>query len=487
MTASLRTRLTLWYTAGLGATLLAFGLVLERALTRDLRTEFDEHLASAAGVVRFSVRDMLRDVGPEATSSELLRELRFIDLTVAIAMDQRSIPRSWLAGSDSVLILAADVGPCREAPVTRRQLRSTAYRVLIQCVSVSGLAQPVTVVVGAPEKELVDQVARIRWIVALTLIVGLTLTTLGGHWLSGRAIGPIRRMAAQVGEIDAANLSQRLPVSARDGEIALLSSRVNELFDRLAATITHEHRFLANAAHALRTPVTILRNEAQETAERADLSPEARVAVAEMETLASHLGRTVEYLLSLARRDAGGEAIAPQAVYLDDVVSGTVARLTPLAQRRRIHIEWKELSETPVQANAAALDQVTQVLLENALQFAPEDSTVTVSVAPADGGGHLVVHDAGPGLTPEDLQSVFAPFVRGSAARRTGTPGSGLGLAVAKWLIETCGGSIRVGAASPKGTRFEVRLPGGNQEDRTGRDAPAPITRPRIGDLGPLG
>lgn len=447
---SLRTRLTAWYTLGLGSTLLVFGVLVERAFVGTLRREFDERLASAAGVVQFAVADMIRDQGVGAAARALLRQLKFIDVSVAIAAVSSDASRPF-TGSDSVLVAALPAGPCRDAPITRRPLAGAPYRFLVRCLRPDSGAPSLAVVVGAPEEELRAETRRIQTMVALALLVGLGLTTLGGHWLSGKAIAPIRRMGARVREIGSENLDQRLPVAPGEGEIAELSTLVNALFDRLAATLGRERQFLANAAHGLRTPVAVLQGEVAEAARRHDL--------AEIEALVGHLGRTVEYLLALARRDAGAESIAHEPLFLDDVVSGTVARLGRMAERRGIRLVWGELAETVVLANAHVADQVTQILLENAFQYTPAHGTVTVSVAPHDDAGRLVVEDTGPGLAPEDLAALFTPFVRGSAARHSGAPGSGLGLAVAQWMVQSCGGSISAEPAPVHGARFVVKLP----------------------------
>jgi signal transduction histidine kinase len=184
----------------------------------------------------------------------------------------------------------------------------------------------------------------------------------------------------------------------------------------------------------------------------------------ERSTIPAHVGSSCpEYqgLGGVNETGAGLEPAAGERLYLDDVVSGSVARLGKVAERRRIHLAWGELSETPVYTNAHVLDQVTQILLENALQYTPEGGTVTISVTAVDGTGRLVVEDTGPGLAPEDQTSLFTPFVRGSAARRSGATGSGLGLAVAKWMVEGCGGTIATEAVEPHGARFVVHFPAG--------------------------
>jgi two-component system OmpR family sensor kinase len=267
-------------------------------------------------------------------------------------------------------------------------------------------------------------------------------------------------MTSSIQQIGAEQLDQRLPVRAGDGEIAELSEMINALFDRLAAVVARERRFLANAAHALRTPVAVLRAEVSEASHAAPSGDGSNRQMTEIAESVDHLSRTVEYLLSLARRDSGIEVLPTERMYLDDIASGTVARLTRVFAARDVSVRWGRLEETPVLANTHVADQVLQILLENAAQYSPVGSTVTVSVHPLDSvHGELVVEDEGPGLTKEDRETLFTPFVRGSAARETGTRGTGLGLAVAQWLVQGVGGTIVVDAHHSHGTRIVVRFP----------------------------
>jgi signal transduction histidine kinase len=456
---SLRARLTGWYVAGLGLTLLSFGVLVERVLAWKFAEEFAERLTSAVGVVEFALRDMSRDQGVQATAAKLLPQLQFVEVDVAIfgqSADGSAVPFS---ANDTLLARVGAPQPCQDHPMARRRLSGMFYELLIRCVTTDSGAAPFTVIVGASERELAATRTRVRTTLALGLVIGIALTALGGHWLSGKAVAPVRRMSEQVRRIGSENLGERLPVRASDGEIATLARMINDLFDRLAATLGRERQFLANAAHALRTPMAILHGEVAE-ALRGELLATTRDALLDIEGMTSHLGRTVEYLLSLAHRDAGTDSFALEPMFLDDVVSGTAARLGRLAERRRIRIVCTDLRETPVRANTHVVDQVAQILLENALQYTPEGGTVAISVAPGDGRGRLVVQDDGPGLERGDLEALFTPFARGSAARRMGAPGSGLGLAVARWMVESCGGKIAVEPVQPHGARFLVEFLG---------------------------
>ena len=149
-----------------------------------------------------------------------------------------------------------------------------------------------------------------------------------------------------------------------------------------------------------------------------------------------------------------------ERMYLDDAASGTVARLARVFAERGVSLRWERLEETPVLANPHVADQVLQILLENAAQYCPAGSTVTVSVHPTKTGrGELIVEDDGPGIAETDRETLFTPFVRGSAARGTTARGTGLGLAVAQWLVRSVGGEIEADPGVERGARFVVRFP----------------------------
>jgi signal transduction histidine kinase len=450
---SLRTRLTVLYTCALAAVLAISAVIVGRIQSRAMSEHFDERLVSAAGVVDYAVRDRVTDAGLPAAAAHLLLELRVSEVGVAIGTSGRAASPLVFTGSDPTLAGELPSTPCEDAGTTRRTLGGKPRRVLARCIAIGGGIPDLTVIVGASDEPLIAQHRRLLLVLALTMVAGLALTTVGGHWMSGKAIAPIRGMTSSIQQIGAEQLGQRLPVRPGDGEIAELSGVINALFDRLAALVARERRFLANAAHALRTPVAVLRAEVSEANDQARTEEDER-PMAEIAESVDHLGRTVEYLLSLARRDSGTEIPPTERMYLDDVASGTVARLTRVFAAKDVGVQWGRLEETPVLANPHVADQVLQILLENAVQYSPRGTTVTVSVHPdSDAHGELVVDDEGPGET------LFTPFVRGSAARATGARGTGLGLAVAQWLVKGAGGTIDVEARETRGTRIVVRFP----------------------------
>src|SRR5687767_12683668 len=220
---SLRTRLTVLYTTELAAVLAISAAIVTRVQLRAMDEDFDERLLTAAGVVDYAVRDRVIDRGLEVAASDLLPQLRFADVGVAVGGGSDS-PAVTFTGSDPILASALPATPCRDSDPTRRTLDRETYRVLARCIEVPGVSPGLALLIGAPEAPLVGQHRALLGAIAVTMIAGLALTAVAGHWLSGKAIAPIREMATSIQQIGAEQLDQRLPVRPGDGEIADLSA-----------------------------------------------------------------------------------------------------------------------------------------------------------------------------------------------------------------------------------------------------------------------
>jgi signal transduction histidine kinase len=217
-------------------------------------------------------------------------------------------------------------------------------------------------------------------------------------------------------------------------------------------------RFMADAAHELRTPITILRSRA-EVAQQRLREPEAyAAALADIGREAARMGDVVDELLILARADAGERGLRAERCFLDDVVLDAVHAAHPLAERRGVALEVGAFEEAPVLGEPALLRQATLIVLDNALKYTPAGGTVTVTVGAGGGRCTLAVRDTGIGIPPDVLPRVFERFYRGAPAEGR-EPGAGLGLAIARWIAEAHGGTIDVESEPGRGTTVTIQLP----------------------------
>jgi len=217
-------------------------------------------------------------------------------------------------------------------------------------------------------------------------------------------------------------------------------------------------RFMADAAHELRTPVTILRTRVEVALAQAREPDHDAATLRAIEREAARLGHIVGDLLTLARADAGERPIARELLYLDDAASQAVEAVRTLAQQKRVQVEVGAFEEARITGDPALVRQLLVIVLDNAVKFTPAGGHVRLDVTTQDGRATVVVVDTGVGIPAEQLPHVFERFYRGDPARRE-ADGTGLGLAIARWIADAHGARIEIGSTPGTGTRVTVTFP----------------------------
>lgn len=287
---------------------------------------------------------------------------------------------------------------------------------------------------------------------AAILLLGLTV----GAWLVKRALRPIHDISVAAGRIATGDLQRRISTTDTDSELGELVAVLNNTFARLDAAFAQQARFTADAAHELRTPVTVLLTHAQNGLEAACECPEHREAFEAIHRAAQRMRRLIESLLELARWDAGQESLRRDAFDVDALVRDGVEMVAPLAGPRAITMRT-DLAGGRCVGDADRLGQVVTNLLTNAVVHNKAGGEVTVRTRRDGGMMELSVEDNGPGIAAEDLPRIFDRFHRGDPARSRG--GTGLGLAISKAIVEAHGGSLEAESGVGGGACFRVRLP----------------------------
>jgi two-component system sensor histidine kinase MprB len=252
--------------------------------------------------------------------------------------------------------------------------------------------------------------------------------------------------AAAESVAETGDLSERVAVNGSD-ELGRLAARFNAMLAALEGSVGAQRRLVADASHELRTPLTAVRTNIDLLREGKLPADEAQRALAEASVELAALTSLVSDLVELAR---GAERkLRFEAVQLDDLVAEAVERAQARAPQVHFHTA---LEHTTVQADPVLLDRAVSNLLDNAVKYGPDGSTVRVAVA----GGEVTVADEGPGITGEDLPHVFDRFYRSASARSK--PGAGLGLAIVREAAEAHGGRATAESSSA-GARFRLTLP----------------------------
>ncbi len=314
------------------------------------------------------------------------------------------------------------------------------------------------VLVGRSVEHELAEWRRLGLLIAASSSGVFAVALLCGWGLAGRVLRPIQNIGATAAKISTGNLAQRIDTRDADSELGELAAVLNATFARLETSFAQQARFTADAAHELRTPVSVILMHAQAALSAPGLGEEHREAFGACERAAQRMRRLTESLLQLARLDAG-QAAPRRAVFdLASRVTEVVAGLRPLAERRRIAIHV-ELAPTKCLADAEQIDCVITNLVTNAIHHGREAGEIHVVTRREHGHSTLTVNDDGPGIAPEHLPHVFKRFYRVDHARSSGAGNMGLGLAIAKAIVDAHNGTMEVENRPGGGTRFMVTLP----------------------------
>lgn len=271
----------------------------------------------------------------------------------------------------------------------------------------------------------------------------------------------LRPMVQLAGDLDGRRADDTTPLPAEQmpSELHPFIASINGLLQRVRGLMDQQRRFVADAAHELRTPITALSLQA-ENLSSVDLPVGARERIT---ALRQGIGRTrhlLEQLLALARQDIGSsDGTTMPIVALDDVVKEVVADAMFEAANRGVDLGFARLEPVTVRGEAVMLVALARNLLDNALRFTPRGGRIDASVHRDGTTAILQIEDSGPGVAPEEIGRIFEPFFRG---QRPEGDGVGLGLSIVKRIVDRLGGSIEavnVSATERKGLRVQIKLP----------------------------
>jgi len=295
--------------------------------------------------------------------------------------------------------------------------------------------------------------AALRVLVPLLLL--LPLMAAAAAWIVTRALRPLSVVTREIEHRDIHSLT---PLAAPDlpAEVSPLVEELNRLLERLSDAFASQKAFVADAAHELRSPLTALSLHLQ-LLERARDEGERELATSRLRAAIERATHLVSQLLTLARNEPGAAPDAAIATELGQIAHQAAQEVQPLAQQRRIAIEFELPAEVSVKADEDALRILVRNLLDNAVRYSPEGSAVRVrTLHSPEGRGVLEVADRGPGIPAADRSRAFARFYRAPDAAPGGT---GLGLAIVKAIAQRHGAEVTLADAPPHGLRVQVSFP----------------------------
>ena len=335
---------------------------------------------------------------------------------------------------------------------------SGRYRTFSTTTLVDG--QQYRVLVATPMDATEATLQRVRVLLLWSIPAVLLLASLGGYWISRRALSPVDEITHAARSIGIQSLSQRLTVPATGDELQRLSETWNEMLARLEAAVKRLSQFTADASHELRTPIALIRTTA-ELALRRVRSPETyREALRQVVVESERTTRLVEDLLLLARADAGLPSLPLERMELTPLVRDVCQQGQVLAESRQLQISAVAPDEPVyVEANDPALRRMLLLLLDNAVKYTPAGGRITLSVDRDPAGASVAVRDTGIGIPETALPHVFERFYRVDESRNRDAGGTGLGLSIAKWIAERHHASLEAESVVGEGSVFRIRFP----------------------------
>jgi len=328
--------------------------------------------------------------------------------------------------------------------------------------------QTLTILYASPTAHLRQQVKAAGASIALAGLV-LVAATLGlALWGIRRGLRPLQALAKQAALVSARNWELRAPAEARQvEELRPVADSMTGMLERLRRSFEQQREFLANAAHELKTPVAVLKSTLQQILQRPRTSEEYRLAVEDSLEDLGRLEQLLQWMLRLARAEQWAHGSGRRDLQTIDVKvtwEEALERAQALAATHHTALALTAPGPLPFRADPEDLQLVWSNLLENAIRYSPQGSRVDVTLQHRGHAIAIEVQDRGVGIRPEDLPNVFERFYRGDQSRTRSTGGFGLGLAIAKALVEAYGGTIAADSRPGEGTRMIVELPAGHQE-----------------------
>jgi two-component system OmpR family sensor kinase len=335
------------------------------------------------------------------------------------------------------------------------------------------------------ETSIAQSLSNLRLLLLQGGFLVLLFATLGGLLIGYGTLTSVRRITHTARQISqSGNFSQRLPLARasliKHDEFATLTTTFNEMLASLENTYQQQQRFLADASHALRAPITSLRCNLDLLATAPDLPPqEVQAALDDARAEAERMGKLVNDLLLLARNDEASwgqhkqhgdvgvgdvpEAQSYQSVDLDSLLLDIFRQYRLLdankhdGRRAAPHLSLQHITPAQIYGDANKLRQAIVALLDNAMKYTPPEGTVSLALSIEGDYAQLVVSDTGLGIATQDLPHIFERFYRAESAQSKS--GSGLGLPIAQGIVQEHSGCIEVASTPDIGSTFTIRLP----------------------------
>ena len=429
---SIGLRLTLWYLAIFAVAQVVFGASMWFILRHNLYDLVDDGLESQADDLRTFLEAQRKDASL-AKLQEEVNETYAVehsgDYLQIYAENGDLIYRSAFLQAHPLALPAPEQAG---APVFRnRWVEHMPFRFLLQKMSVNGHVY--TVEMGTRSDDAVETLSLFRTSLLMFAPLLLLAAAGGGYWLSRRALAPVDSLVRSAREISGANLDTRLQKLETGDELQRLSDTLNEMLGRIETAFLRITEFTADASHELRTPVSLIRTEAELALRRSRGEIEYKESLRHILLEAERTTALIEQLLAMARADSGRETLHMQPVDLSQTLRTVVEGWQQVATLRGLQFSASVgTQDSVVMGDEGALRRVADILLDNAFKYTPSPGSVQLSLEHRGESVVITVQDSGIGIAEEDQPKIFERFYRVDKARSREQGGAGLGLAIAQ-------------------------------------------------------
>jgi heavy metal sensor kinase len=479
---SVRWRLTLWYALALEAVLVLYGLAIFSAMYWVLESRLDADLRQENNVLAAKLDHEFGEGEEIAHACEsLVRKNPFHDIILEVYGPSGNLMNETLHVSETHLTrdmrfdsVPGFREPARRFTLTDEVMDASGVEVAASRVVHGTTGESYFIVTGKGRSSMMWSLTMLAILMVALIPLLVLLAASTGALLARRALNPVVDMANQARRMGTDRLSVRLAVSNPHDEMGQLAETFNELLDRIESSFERTRQFVADASHELRTPVTVIRSEADVALTPPVSQEEAFEALEVIRDEAGRLTRLVDDMFTLVRADAGDPSdIASESILVDDLVASCARRGESLGWSRGVTVTLRTAShgDAICIGDRSRLERMLANLVDNATKYTPRGGHVWIDTVLTRNEGRPVVSiavtDDGPGIAPEHRDKVFERFYCVDRARTRENGGSGLGLPIARWIAWSHGGTLILDAAPGHGCVFTVTIPAHMVSSRT--------------------
>lgn len=455
---SIGLRLTLWYLAIFALGQFVFGAGMWFILRNNVYDMLDDDLENQVEDLKNFFSAQKKDASVAKLQEEVTETYAAEHpgdyLAVYVESGERIYRSAFLEAHAASLLPPEQV---TDTTFRSRRIDHRPFRFVFEKLEVNG--RVFTVEMGIPADDAVETLHVFRSYLLIFASALLLVASAFGYWMSRRALAPVDALVRTAREVGGTNLSGRLQKLDTGDELQRLSDTLNEMLDRIESAFRRITQFTADASHELRTPVSLIRTEAELALRRSRSEGEYQDSLRHILLEAERTTSLIEQLLSLARADSGRETLNLQPVDLSEVLHSVAEGWQQVAAIRDIKFSTSiDHQNVFVTGDETLLRRLADILLDNAFKYTPSPGTVSLVLEQQDESAVIIVRDSGVGIPDEEQNRIFERFYRVDKARSRAQGGIGLGLAIAQWIVTQHQGSISVESRHGEGAIFRVQL-----------------------------